>query len=194
MFRLSPTDHFNMINWILTKCMGLGKKNSFSWKLLKWIYSVLEKSSSTIKNNRSLCNFPVRVCVCVCACVRACVCMCVVCVHTLQWALNESWPFSKCDQYLSLFHWGLQCSENVSKWPVFSLNKAHLPNSTCRYAFSETLFSFLNTELVNPTSKCMGSNHRFEQDAVFFLVHQSAMLLSCQQARQQYSSQRFSVI
>ncbi len=26
--------------------MGLGKKMSFSWKLLKWIYSVLEKSSS----------------------------------------------------------------------------------------------------------------------------------------------------
>ncbi len=43
-----PTDHFNMINWILTKCMGLGKKMSFSWKLLKWIYSVLEKSSSYI--------------------------------------------------------------------------------------------------------------------------------------------------
>ncbi len=43
-----PTDHFNRINWILTKCMGLGKKNSFSWKLLKWIYSVLEKSSSYI--------------------------------------------------------------------------------------------------------------------------------------------------
>ncbi len=43
-----PTDHFNMINWILTKCMGLGKKISFSWKLLKWIYSVLEKSSSYI--------------------------------------------------------------------------------------------------------------------------------------------------
>ncbi len=37
-----------MINWILTKCMGLGKKMSFSWKLLKWIYSVLEKSSSLI--------------------------------------------------------------------------------------------------------------------------------------------------
>ncbi len=28
--------------------MGLGKKKSFSWKLLKWIYSVLEKSSSYI--------------------------------------------------------------------------------------------------------------------------------------------------
>ncbi len=28
--------------------MGLGKKMSFSWKLLKWIYSVLEKSSSSI--------------------------------------------------------------------------------------------------------------------------------------------------
>ncbi len=26
--------------------MGLGKKKLFSWKLLKWIYSVLEKSSS----------------------------------------------------------------------------------------------------------------------------------------------------
>ncbi len=35
-----------MINWILTNCMGLGKKMSFSWKLLKCIYSVLEKSSS----------------------------------------------------------------------------------------------------------------------------------------------------
>ncbi len=49
-----PTDHFNMINWILTKCMGLGKKNSFSWKLLKWIYSVLEKSSSYYRS--SLCK------------------------------------------------------------------------------------------------------------------------------------------
>ncbi len=28
--------------------MGLGKKMSFSWKQLKWIYSVLEKSSSNI--------------------------------------------------------------------------------------------------------------------------------------------------
>ncbi len=28
--------------------MGLGKKKSFSWKLLKWIYSVLEKNSSNI--------------------------------------------------------------------------------------------------------------------------------------------------
>ncbi len=45
---LTCSDHFNMIHWILTKCMGLGKKMSFSWKLLKWIYSVLEKSSSYI--------------------------------------------------------------------------------------------------------------------------------------------------
>ncbi len=28
--------------------MGLGKQMSFSWQLLKWIYSILEKSSSYV--------------------------------------------------------------------------------------------------------------------------------------------------
>ncbi len=43
--------------------MGLGKKMSFSWKLLKWIYSVLEKSSSYKGCYKGLLNYVAEKCV-----------------------------------------------------------------------------------------------------------------------------------
>ncbi len=67
MFRPEPTDHFNMINWILTKCMGLGKKIKFSWKLLKWIYSVFGKELFIhIYMCVCVCMYILYICVCVC--------------------------------------------------------------------------------------------------------------------------------